>query len=494
MAVSPACPASGASLTADGSPIPISAEFVDPASNSADATDEPLGDLPVLQRSNQFEADGSTPRGGEEQRAESTAESPATDTEPPAPTLSDEALEDTVESYPTQSSSMNQALNTGDVILGSMSGIPGGLTSPFLGYRPSSAPILRIGIFTVRASASVGVVSHRDSGVSADGKQNQISSLLQGTLEARLGGRALSSATLHYGFGITYPKTTGREDTSGFDQQLSVASSFVFPEHRKIRFGIGLDYAGLSGIDRDTGAATDRTLATASLSANYDYSRKTGLSTSLSVPIREFGGQIGSRGLNSTTFISHQLTRKTQTGLGYTVGMLSVEGGSTQVFQQPLVHLTYTPSIFFSFDGTAGVDFRKADGGSAVTAIYGAGARWSPRAGTSIMWVADRRVFNSASIAESNFTSTSIALSLGQSLGRKLSASLSFGYELADYDSLGDSNREERRDHLYQTTASLQYVISNRWSCSISATVGENRSNLEPFTFSRAVFLTSYAF
>ena len=177
---------------------------------------------------------------------------------------------------------MNQALSTGETLLGSLGGLNGLLTSPFLtgplrsvSQNGSALRPLRWGSFDVNINASTGV-SGTHTGGELLGDKYVTSGLFQGGLTALLGRNTLSSLWLSYDIGITYPESPaqGRQiggggSGTGIDQTFSLMANVVFPEMRKVKFALGLEYASLSGFDRDTGGRAKRQIATGSFIASY---------------------------------------------------------------------------------------------------------------------------------------------------------------------------------------------------------------------------------
>ena len=70
-------------------------------------------------------------------------------------------------------------------------------------------------------------------------------------------------------------------------------------------------------------------------------------------------------------------------------------------------------------------------GGNFATPVFGVGATWTPRLGTSIDLATERRTFNSADASNTNFTSTSVNLTLSQRLGPWITGSVGLSYENA---------------------------------------------------------------
>lgn len=393
---------------------------------------------------------------------------------------------------------MNQARNTGDTILGDLGALRGSIVSPFLPAKRFDVPAFRIGVVDVNSRASIGVVAGHYSGSGVNGDEDQVGGFFQAEIAAALREGRRVAAVLDYTIGVSTPTGRGRNSSGGddleVDQAFALDTEFSFPQFPKTRFGIELDYVGLSGIDRDTGTNVSRTLATATFMATYAYSRKTSIDLDIAVPVREFSGGISSGGITTTIFVNNQITRKTQVGVGLSVGTLKIEDRSSQWFEQLLLRANYQPADMWSFDATIGLELRDGEGSQDVNPIFGLGIAWEPREGTSVFLAAESRVFNSATVVSSDYRSTSVNLRVEQRLGYRLSASLSLGYENAMYDRSPVQGRGEREDNLFQGSLGLHIPVTKRWSWELIFSAGKNDSNVASFEFFQGVLQTSFQF
>ena len=404
---------------------------------------------------------------------------------------------------------MNQALSTGETLLGSLGGLGGILSSPFLAGAPDSPTTdsgmpslkpLRFGSLDVNMHASLGVTGTHVGGILYD-DDYAAGGLFQGGLSAIYGRDRLSTIWFSYDLAGNYPENPaqarqgGSEGGSGgFDHNLSLFGSFTFPELRKVKFVFGAKYASLSGLDRDTGKNSKRQIATASFQTTYAYSEKTSFSLDVSVPVRQFSDAVSSTGITTTLSADTQITRKTSIGLGYTFGTLDVEDGSDQIFHQVLTHVKYSPTRFLLFDATAGVDFRDRGDSSAVTPVFGLSTTWDSRHGTLVTVAAERRVFNAASAIDTNFTSTSLVLSAIQRFDGGVMGRISAGYEYTEYESFGGGAGSNRTDKLSYISAGVMVPLNLHWNCSLSGSAGKNESDVSEFDFVQMTFKTTLSY
>ena len=403
---------------------------------------------------------------------------------------------------------MNQALSTGDTLLGSLGGLGGILSSPFLAGapnapgaspgRPALRPI-RIGSLDVNMHASLGVAGTHIGGVLYD-DDYAVGGLFQGGISALYGRDKLTTLWFSYDLAGNYPENptqgqSGREGGSGgFNQSVSLIGTFTFPELRKVKFVFGAKYASLSGIDRDAGKNTKRQIATALFVADYHYSKKTSFSLNLTVPVRQFTDGVSSTGITGTLFADTDLTPKTTIGLGYTFGAIAVENGADQIYHQTLLRLKISPTHFLLFDATTGMDFRDHGGALEVTPIFGLSSTWDSRHGTLVTLAAERRIFNASSAIDTNFTSTSIVLSAFQRFDSGVIATVSAGYEYTEYASFGTGAGGGRTDKLSYLSAGVMVPLALHWTCTLNASAGRNDSDVSAFDFVQTTFKTTLSF
>ncbi|RYD74307.1 MAG: hypothetical protein EOP84_20105, partial [Verrucomicrobiaceae bacterium] len=164
---------------------------------------------------------------------------------------------------------MAQAFHTGESILTEFSGIRGSVTSPFLPPTHRREPLLRLGAVRFFPHVSVGVLGISSKGSGANNPGDHVGGFFQAGFHAALRERKRLSASLDYTIGMIRTNGGSENSSKGLDQHLSLRSRFSFPDWPKLQFGLGVEYAGLSSVDRDVGEETERILATVSLGATY---------------------------------------------------------------------------------------------------------------------------------------------------------------------------------------------------------------------------------
>ncbi len=298
----------------------------------------------------------------------------------------------------------------------------------------------------------------------------------------------------------------GQEDsgTRPFTQQLALRGSYGFA---KLELGLGITFTGLSGENRDIGGQSNQDLFTIAFTSTYEFTPKTSVDLDLSIPVRQYSAGANSAEITATSFLNYQYSPKTTIGVGVAAGLTKVQeqnGASNQDAQryvQVLARASTATSEILSFSATLGAALLEAGDSQKVTPVFGLGATWTPRLGTSFSLTADQRPQNSAANTSTNFVTTSVALTVTQRLGRWMRLSVSGGYENASYYSIGGSSSAlntsagDRHDQLYVGQMGLNADLGRRWSAQLLYSYTKNTSNTgDAFDSSRAQFQINFNF
>jgi hypothetical protein len=295
----------------------------------------------------------------------------------------------------------------------------------------------------------------------------------------------------------------GRDDSNlrPFTQRFALRGNYAFT---KLEFGIGVTYEGLSGNNRDLGVQVNEDLLTIALTGTYHLTQKTSIDLDVAVPVQRYSTGNDSTGVTITSFLNYQYTPKTIIGIGGAVGLTEIQGEDTQRFLQILAHSTVAASPELSFSATVGTELLDAGDTQKLIPIFGLGATWTPRLGTSFALTADRRPQNSATSDSENYVSTSVGLSATQRLGSWVQLKVSFSFEDARYYSIGDTSSPSsagaadtanRHDDLYVGQVGLTAELNKRWSALLQYSYTKNISNTsDAFNDSRAQFQLTFNF
>lgn len=430
---------------------------------------------------------------------------------------------------PAARAARNEALTDAEAMLDGVGGIPASLRSvQETDQLNTSRRRFRIGPINIIGPSLNAAVTGQNfrqqgnaSGSSITQEANNNSSGFQSIDSISLGMMLGKIETGHYlllqyGAAYQYPATLGRNNNQGSDQQPFTQQLTILGEldFSKLRLGLGISFASLSGTNRDLGGSADRQLLNVSLTSSYALTQKTSLDWDLNVPVTQVSGGIGSDGFTNSIMLNHVFDEKFTLGLGFVFGedkqqesgSLSsaisglTQSGPTQKFQQALIEFGLVPSPRITLSGQVGLEFRDAGGSHSTNPMFRLNAVWTPRTGTSFYLTGSEQTQTSASLLNENFLSTSVALGASQRLGNRMTLLLSVGYEHASYQSAHTSNSPQsnansnRVDDLFTLQAGLNVMLNRGWSLSASYSYGVNKSTSDGFTSSIGQISLGYTF
>ena len=441
----------------------------------ASGTGNPLGDLPAPDEPLTLDASGHP-------RAVNGAPKPSQSDTPNSPLLMD----------PLSLTALQMAQTNAETLFDGVGGVPRPLSSLYLNQNLSVGTGFRRGDFAINPSVSVGVNDRSTSGSRTGNNGNEVYGLLSPAFNLSLGeaatGRILN---LEY-LGSVILGSRGDRD-SQFDQSFAARGVLAFT---KASVGLGLQFSQLSGGTRDTGGeAVNRQLLGISFTSSYQYSEKTSFEAYVTAPIRLFDQGDNSEGVTGTTFFNYAYSPLTTFGFGVSGGFLTVQQGSVQTFEQLLARFTYFGSQSLLYNGTLGVEFRDAGDREEINPILGFGLTWEAREGTRFTLSADRRVESSAADRDSNFVTSSVALTITQRLGNFLQAQGSFGFENADYERLDRQlPSDNRSDNYVVVQGGITAILNRRWTGSAVLTYGDNESTEARARFFQSLLQVTYSY
>lgn len=377
---------------------------------------------------------------------------------------------------PLAVTAIEQAGGNDDMLFTGLGGMPRPLTSPYLYSDLSTTGGFHRGEFTLNASVSTGFNYFSASGDQPGSSTTQFYATISPEIDLSLGEPATGKIINFQYFGsLSLGNTDGR--ATPYDQSFALRGVLTLT---KLTLGVGLTLSEFAGGDRDFGGQdVNRELLSLALTGNYQYSVKINLESDLTVPVRLFGEGDNSQGVTSTSFLNYDYTPLTTFGAGFAVGAVGVEHNQTQTFEQLLGRITYTNNGFLIVNGTVGVEFRDTEAKEEINPIFGIGATYQLREGTTLALTSERRVFNSAADSGDNYISTNVALTATQRLGDRWTATGSLGYENANYDNV--SNRRNaapgRNDDYLILQGGLNAKLGSRVSASALVSYGNNQSN-----------------
>ena len=243
----------------------------------------------------------------------------------------------------------------------------------------------------------------------------------------------------------------------------------------------------VNGVNIDTGGRRRINIYTTHLSATYELSGKTYLSSAGDYELYDYSqGLTNSHKISGDIFLNYRYSPKLVAGLGVTAGRnLLTEPDSDQTFEQANLRATYSPTGKISASVLAGVEFRQFDNGSGdyVSPVFDLNASYTPFDGTNITVDASRGTQNSASTPDQDYVSTQIQLTARQRLLQRVVVSLMTGYQNLDYFAASPHTRATRGDDYYYIEPSIDIRITNFWYAGAFFVYRQNNSNFSDFSF-----------
>jgi hypothetical protein len=203
--------------------------------------------------------------------------------------------------------------------------------------------------------------------------------------------------------------------------------------------------------------------------ASYDLSDKTFLSGAFHYRLNDFNTLISSDEFYGNLFFNYKYSPKLAFGLGGGGGVMTVDIGPDQTFEEGLVRVTYQLTGKISLNAHAGVQVRQfdSDDGSRsdrVSGVYEIGAVYQPFEGTMITLRGNSRVLASAIVANSDFLATNVLVGVRQRLWQRVYVGLTAGYEHADYfNTVPGVGGAATRDDDYFLIEPAVDVMVTRW-------------------------------
>ncbi len=383
-----------------------------------------------------------------------------------------------------------QAETNAEVVFNGIGGVPRALNPLFTAPGAADSQGFRLGPFSIHPVVSAGINYQTTSGGRSQGTSSfygTISPAFTLTLGEPTTGRSINM--VYTGSLSLGSDSAGREP---YEQSFSLGGTLSFT---KLNLGFGLNFSQLSGTDRDAGGQNvSRSIVGVSLNASYTYSDKTSFSTALSIPVRLFGQGSSSEGQNMTGFVNYAYSALTTVGIGFGLGTLEVEQGSTQVFEQALTRLSYALTEKLSFSGTAGYEFRDAGAKEQITPVFGLGLTWAVRDGTSLALTGQRVIENSAAEAGANYTDTSLTASMAQRLGDSVQFTGTVGYENASYSGVERGVSSDRNDNQLILQGALSMRIKDHWVITGTVSYAKDFSNQNAFSSLQNSLQLSYVY
>jgi uncharacterized protein (PEP-CTERM system associated) len=226
------------------------------------------------------------------------------------------------------------------------------------------------------------------------------------------------------------------------------------------------------------------------LNGNYDLTGKTAVTFSGEHLLSDPENNIQSQTIEGTLGVSWQYSQKIVLGIHGLGGLTDVENASnSQTFEQLNVTASYNATGKITANGSVGVEVRQfEDRGENITPVFQLGLTYAPFDGTSITGNASRRIFASGTLANQDFESTMLQVSVRQRLIDRFTLLLSGGFQNQTYFSTIEGLAAGREDNYYFIAPAIDVRITNYWSAGVFYQHRQNSSSFDAFGFKNDQF------
>lgn len=183
--------------------------------------------------------------------------------------------------------------------------------------------------------------------------------------------------------------------------------------------------------------------------------------------------------------VRYTYSPKTEVGMAYQVGRLTVDGGSDQTLQQVTASIAWQPREKIRIAIQGGAEHRDADDGSDVNPVLESRVEWTPREGTNLYLTGYQREEASAYYAGQNYSVTGATAGISQRLGGNWSARLEGGREKVNYSRVSGIGASGRKDVIWFVRPAIQYKFTDALDVSLFYRASNDSSTVNDFGYSQ---------
>lgn len=238
----------------------------------------------------------------------------------------------------------------------------------------------------------------------------------------------------------------------------------------------------------DAGGSAAVNTYTSNLSASYDLSGKSYLSSNASYSVSDYqdNNLISSQSINSNLFFNYVYSPKLTLGAGVTLGYTtSDQANSGETFEQLNLRINYIPGGKLSLSASGGVEVRQfgTGRGNYFAPVYELAVMYQPFDGTNIMLSGSGRTNTSASTAGQDYGSYTINLNVMQRFFHRIYLSVNLGYSKSSYFSTINDVSGTRADNYFYFEPAVDLNITRFWTFGFYYLYREDASDLAQFSF-----------
>ncbi|TDU71378.1 uncharacterized protein DUF481 [Prosthecobacter fusiformis] len=207
---------------------------------------------------------------------------------------------------------------------------------------------------------------------------------------------------------------------------------------------------------------------TIGLGGSYDVSPKTTIGATLNTNISEYEAFNSFSNFALGLFVDYAVTPKTRLGLGVGYDHLQQDNNRNANAYNVNLRFNWSATAKTGIAGSLGVEQREYDGGESMIAAIGRiGVYYNPTEKLGLQLSAYRNASPSIGAADGMFYSTGLAFTSNLQLTSRVSASLSIGFENAQYESTGGDEFTGREDDYFFVRPAFTFFLSSHLSMNL---------------------------
>ena len=161
-------------------------------------------------------------------------------------------------------------------------------------------------------------------------------------------------------------------------------------------------------------------------------------------------------------FVDFAIRPKVQLGAGFLFGVLAVNRGPTQTYEQVLARVALAPTAKLGFSGDVGVEVRQLGDGVSdeVSPVFSVGINYTPWQNVSFNLDTRYRTYSSTALSGEDYQAFTLGLGVRRAnLFDRFGVSLTFGFEHDRYQQASRDLVADRRDNFFYTQVGVQWTI-----------------------------------
>jgi hypothetical protein len=294
----------------------------------------------------------------------------------------------------------------------------------------------------------------------------------------------LATLGTHWSLDYTPSKTfySNAAFTDSFNQSLTLLGGTTF---EKWTLQVGQTYTSMTTPRIETGRQTSEDTYGTNASADYRFTDRIQLDTSLGYQVRSTEDFNSSKDSMITEGLHYQFSERVDTSVNLGYGYSSVSSGPDMTYTRPAFGIDWKPTEKVSLSANAGYEirkFRSGGAGSLKTPTFGASMSYRPFTTTSVNLSGERGV--STSYFSNQVTrDTGWSVGVRQRLLQHYYLSADYSGQKSSYISTNPALAVGRADRNYSFNVSLSTIFFQRATVSVLYQNTHNSSNDLGFGF-----------